>query len=96
MTVRTTIRLPDDLMRRAKRKATAEGRTFTALVEEGLRNVIDRSPAAPKRRPVLPRVSTAAGGFAEGYEHLDSPKLATLVQEIEDQDYIERMAKGFK
>ena len=37
MNERTTVRLPAELLKRAKRKAVAEGRTLTALIEEGLR-----------------------------------------------------------
>jgi len=32
--MRTTVRLPDDLLLRAKRKAAEEGRTLTSLIEE--------------------------------------------------------------
>ena len=37
MNERITVRLPADLLKRAKRKAVAEGRTLRALIEEGLR-----------------------------------------------------------
>ncbi|MFZ6004430.1 MAG: type II toxin-antitoxin system VapB family antitoxin [Actinomycetota bacterium] len=40
--MRTTINLPDGLAEEAKRRASEEGRTFTSLVEEGLRAVLDR------------------------------------------------------
>lgn len=40
--MRATINLPDSLAEAAKERARAEGRTFTSLVEEGLRNVLDR------------------------------------------------------
>ena len=40
MSERTTVRLPADLLIRAKRKAAAEGRTLTALIEDGLRLVV--------------------------------------------------------
>lgn len=55
--MRTTINLPDGLAEAAKAKAAAEGRTFTSVVEEGLRSVIaDRSrPAARTRLPVSGR-----------------------------------------
>jgi hypothetical protein len=66
MTERTTVRLPDDLVRRAKRKALAEGRSLTALIADGLRRVlIDRSPSAKVER-VLPPVSSATGGLMPG------------------------------
>ncbi len=46
--MRTTINLPDALAEAAKAKAAAEGRTFTSVVEEGLRSVLGPSaPATP-------------------------------------------------
>ncbi|MFT3853839.1 MAG: hypothetical protein QM733_14025 [Ilumatobacteraceae bacterium] len=55
--MRTTILLPDALAEAARRRALAEGRTFTSLVEEGLRAVLDKPPAAPahRRLPVAGR-----------------------------------------
>ncbi len=44
--VRTTINLPDGLAEAAKAKALAEGRTFTSVVEEGLRRALEVEPAA--------------------------------------------------
>jgi plasmid stability protein len=38
--MRTTINLPDGLAEAAKRRAREHGRTFTSLVEEGLRAVL--------------------------------------------------------
>lgn len=38
--MRTTINLPDTLAAEAKAQAAARGRTFTSLVEEGLRIVL--------------------------------------------------------
>ena len=77
---RTTVRLPDDLVRRAKRKALAEGRSLTALIEDGLRRVLaDRAPARKAER-VLPPVSSATGGLMPGVDLED----AAALQEIED------------
>jgi len=49
--MRTTINLPDALAEAAKARASDTGRTFTSLVEEGLRIVLDLSddvgPAQP-------------------------------------------------
>lgn len=42
--MRTTINLPDGLAEAAKRRATDEGRTFTSVVEEGLRTVLANQP----------------------------------------------------
>lgn len=85
MTLRTTVRLPDDLLRRAKQKATADGRTLTELIEEGLRRVTsDRATA--KRRRVLPPVSSAGGGLMPGIDLDDSAAL----QEREDRSAARR------
>jgi hypothetical protein len=85
--MRTTVRLPGDLLAQAKRKAAAEGRTLTSLIEEGLRMVLAErgKPAKPKR--VLPRVSKATGGLQPG---VDLTRFSDY-QEMEDLEYVERM-----
>lgn len=90
---RTTVRLPKQLLDRARKKAAAEGRTLTSLIEDGVREVVNRRPSAVKQKRVLPRISTATGGLFPG---LDPDKLATEVQEMEDLEYIERLKNGFK
>jgi hypothetical protein len=87
MIERTTVRLPEDLVRRAKRKAAAEGRSLTALIEDGLRRVLgERSPAAPMKR-VLPPVSSATGGLMPGIT-LDE---SSALQEGDDVDAARRL-----
>ncbi|MGH3905809.1 MAG: hypothetical protein ACRDTE_16730 [Pseudonocardiaceae bacterium] len=53
--MRTTLNLPDGLVDQAKARATASGRTFTSLVEEGLRLVLEHQdiphPATPEPLP---------------------------------------------
>jgi hypothetical protein len=85
--MRTTVRLSDDLLRRAKRKALAEGRTLTAVLEEGLRLVLEKDRSAPKRKRVLPPVSKARGGFMPG---IDPVKFFTQVEEEDDLDMLRR------
>jgi hypothetical protein len=89
MTERTTVRLPQPLLSRAKRKAAAEGRTLTALIEEGLRLVLAEGRQKTKR--VLPRVSKATGGPMPG---IDFTSFSAL-EELDDLEYVERM-KNFK
>ena len=91
MIQRTTVRLPDDLLRRAKRKAAAEGRTLTALIEEGLRHVVAEKRKDVRSKRVLPRISTATGGPMPGIDISDGSAL----QEMDDLEYVERM-KHFK
>jgi hypothetical protein len=90
MAERTTVRLPEDLIRRAKRKAAAEGRTLTSLIEDGLRMVVADKPKAKGKR-ILPRISSATGGPAPGTEGMTYSEY----QELEDLEYFERM-KHFK
>jgi hypothetical protein len=60
--MRTTINLPDALAEAAKAKAAAERRTFTSVVEEGLRLVLDRS-AEPATREPLPSYGERGARF---------------------------------
>jgi Ribbon-helix-helix protein, copG family len=90
MAERTTVRLPEDLIKRAKRKAAAEGSTLTALIEEGLRLVVFEKPKEKPKR-VLPPYSDATGGPLPGIDISDSAAL----QEMDDLEYVERM-KHFK
>ncbi|MEJ0078439.1 MAG: hypothetical protein WDO17_23950 [Alphaproteobacteria bacterium] len=89
MIKRTTVRLPAELLRKAQRKAAAEGRTLTGLMEEGLRYVVSDPPVAKKER-VMPRVSTATGGFAPGINSTRD------IEEMQDLEYIEKLRRGFR
>ena len=87
MTERTTVRLPEELVAKAKRKALAEGRTLTALIEDGLRRVLAEPAASrPKRRKPLP-VSSASGGLAPGLSWDD-------LRNLETSEDIERLRRS--
>lgn len=77
MVERTTVRLPEDLLRRAKKRAAAEGRTLTSLVEEGLRLVTSDRPTKRLRVPIP--ISSASGGLAPGVD-------LTHVSKVEEAD----------
>jgi len=88
MTERTTVRLPPDLLKRAKRKAAAEGRTLTSLIEDGLRTILADGARGGKTKRLLPPVSKATGGVMPGVD------LTTIaLQEMDDLDYVERMKR---
>jgi hypothetical protein len=91
MTERTTVRLPPELLARAKRKAAAEGRSLTSLIEDGLRVVVAENRKAATKKRVLPRISTATGGPMPGVDITDGSAL----QEMDDLEYLERM-KNFR
>lgn len=89
--MRTTVRLSAELLERAKRKAAADGKTLTSLIEEGLRSVIAEKPAGSvqSRRVKLP-VSTAKGGLLPG---IDPVKINTDSEEAEDVERLQRIAR---
>ena len=65
--MRTTIRISDDLLKQAKKRAADEGRTLTSLVEDGLVLVLSKVKASRRKRIVLP-VSKATGGVLPGID----------------------------
>lgn len=67
--MQTTLRLDDELYRRAK-TAAAEGLSLTKLVEEALREQLDRAVPLPRLRHLCLPVSTATGGLAPGFSNL--------------------------
>ena len=89
MTERTTVRLPADLLSRAKRKAAAERRTLTSLIEDGLRLVVADGRKAVKGKRVLPPISKASGGPMPGIDLTD----LSALQEIDDLDQLARMQR---
>lgn len=73
--MRTTIRLSDALLDRARREARRRGTTVTALIEEGLQTVLraprTRAPSAAFKLPVC----SAGGGTLPGVDLNDSADL---------------------
>jgi hypothetical protein len=79
--VRTTVRLDERLMRKAKVLAAREGITFTALIEDSLRQRIARSGQPQESGQSLP-VSGRTGGLRPGLDPgvlTDNRKLADLL-----------------
>ncbi len=87
--MRITVRIDQVLLKRAKIKAAAEGRTLSELIEEGLRIALADEPGdCTRERPHL-RTSKASGGLLPG---VDLTRFSDY-QEMEDLEYIERMKK---
>jgi hypothetical protein len=78
--MRTTVRLDDRLLERARREADRRGETLTALIERGLRLVL----ASPQRRPESRRVEIPvcreAGGTLPGVDLDDSAALLDIAE----------------
>ena len=78
--MRTTIRLREALLRRAKKRALEEKRTLTSIVEEGVTLVLARPSSRPRKSVRLP-ISRAKGGVREG---IDLNRSAELESAMED------------
>jgi hypothetical protein len=87
---RTTVRIPADLLLRAKTKAAEEDRTLTSLIEEGLRIVVAEPRRSVTNKRILPRISKSSGGPLPG---IDISKSARL-QEMDDLEYVARMKRA--
>lgn len=74
--VRTTIRMNEELARRAKKYAARNKRTFTQVIEEALTNLL-----APAKQPATrPRIVLPTSGNANGAKMTDAQYRALLVQ----------------
>jgi hypothetical protein len=73
--MRTTVRLDDALLERAKREAARRKITFTRLLEEGLHLALARRQEAPPRTPVSLPVFTGGGGTRPGIDLDDTSAL---------------------
>lgn len=80
--MRTTVRLDDALLERAKREARKRGQTLTALMEQGLRLVLASGGRKAKRERVELPVCTTGGGLLPGVDLDDS---ASVLDAMEDR-----------
>jgi len=64
--MRTTVRLNDGLLEKARREAARRGITLTALIEQGLRLLLTRPGKAPERQEVSLPVCRRGGGTLPG------------------------------
>lgn len=76
--MRTTIRLPDPLYRRVRERALQDGRTVTSVIEESLRESLERydHPAGTVDFVVEPFEGT---GVQPGVDLTDSDSLLDLM-----------------
>lgn len=80
--MRTSVHIPDDLLRRAKKKALAEGRTLTSLIEEGLRSVLAAGNNRPSSKPREPLpISSVSDGVLPGIDLTRSAEIQDVLDE---------------
>ena len=78
MGTRTTVRLPESLMREVKRLAAETDRTITKVIEEALREFLARRASAGRRSHAhLP--TDGSGGLRPGVDLTDSNSLLDLM-----------------
>ena len=77
--MRTTVRLSEELLRKAKSKAAEKGQTLTSLIEEGLKVVLADSGRVPRRTHSKLPVSRASGGTLPGVDLNRSGELEDLM-----------------
>jgi hypothetical protein len=73
--MRTTVRMEDDLLRRAKEIAAQRDTTLTAILEQALREWLDRQRRNRRRRRVNLPVSGSGGGLLPGVDLDDTADL---------------------
>ena len=75
---RTTVRLPDQLLQAAKRRALDTGRSFTQLLADSLRYELQRSVTAARVCDPLP--TYRGQGLQEGVDLSDARALEDMMR----------------
>jgi hypothetical protein len=78
--MRTTVDLPDELLRQARTRAAEEGTTLTALLTEGLRLRLSDAPPGRRRQRKLP--TSVVGGGLQPW--IDPSSNASLLDAADD------------
>ena len=76
--MRTTVDIPDALLREAKRRAAQDGKTLGQVVEDALRSSFQRLDAAAAVPVALP--TYGEGGLLPGVDLDDSASLLDLME----------------
>lgn len=81
--MRTTVRLDEHLLRDAKQLAARTGRSLTAVIQDALREALNRNRKHPKRPPV--KLPTFRGkGLRPGVDLDDTASLLEIMDEDGD------------
>jgi hypothetical protein len=79
--MRTTVRLDERLLERARKEAARRGATLTSLIEEGLQLVLRRPLKQSARSPVSLPECRVGGGTLPGVDLSDSAALLDRMEE---------------
>lgn len=78
--MRTTVRLDEELLSRAKREARRRGETLTSLLARGLRLVLSGGHKKARATRVELPISRAKGGLRPGVDLDDTKRVLDLVE----------------
>ena len=78
--MQTTLRMNDDLIKRAKALAAVDGQSLTAFIEDAIRRRLEaRQRAITAERPSLPTFA-GGGGLLPGVDLDDSSSLTDVME----------------
>ena len=81
--MRTTVRLDEALLERARQEAVKRKTTLTSLIEQGLELVLRRPMKVAMRQPIMLPECRAGGGTLPGIDLNDS---ASLLDRMDERD----------
>jgi hypothetical protein len=83
--MRTTLRIDDRLLQEAKTLAARTGRTLTAVVEDALREILNRRKE-PKRKPKICLTTVSGKGLQDGVDLDHSAELLDHMEQTHASD----------
>jgi hypothetical protein len=83
--MRTTIRIDEELLKKAKIQAARRGTTITAIIEDALRESLSRQDNSQPREPVH-LVTFMGKGLLPGVDLDDTAALLDLMETSRDPD----------
>jgi hypothetical protein len=91
--MRTTVRLPDPLLDRARREAARRGTTLTALIAEGLQIVLAAPTGSRRRKGSGVPVSRKRGGLLPGVDYRKTSSILDYLDEFDRKEAAARAGK---
>jgi hypothetical protein len=92
--MRTTVRLDDALLDRARREAARRGTTLTALIAEGLRNVLAAPKGSRRRRVAGVPVSSRVGKPFPGVDYTKTSAILDYLDALDRAAAAGKVAEG--
>jgi len=78
--MRTTVRLDDALLEQARREAARRRKTLTALIEQGLRQILAQSRRPRRKKRISLPISRNGGGTLPGVDLNNNSALLDVME----------------